>query len=177
MSESDKYFDHLMFICEIGSLRRPYLRVCREMYRREFYAANAFDSDRIACAESRREEWAREFNETTSGLPPVSVLEVLIDIAIGMADQMGRPGVPDDPGEWLIEMFENMGLTDYEDCVFSDSGGRKSVSDACEKLLTCSYDADGSGGPFPQNVTLFDSRELDLWSQACRYLAEKYEIW
>ena len=93
------------------------------------------------------------------------MLELLVALCEGCAFQTGHTAQ-----EWLIEIFQNLGLDGYGWVEDSDI---PRVHEILDHMLNRSYTRDGKGGMFPLAHAREDQRMVELWYQFHAYVSEQ----
>lgn len=98
---------------------------------------------------------------------PCSILEMMVALAIRCEDDIMRDyDEGDRTGLWFWIMFENLGLSEYEDDNFDESR----VNWILARFLKRTYEKDGKGSLFYIPNTRCDMREIEIWYQMSEYI-------
>lgn len=96
-----------------------------------------------------------------------SIFEMLIGLSRRVAfESTGSPG------EWFGELITNLGFIEYTDRGYNSIIARD-VDETLEQLVNRTYNADGTGGLFPQDHAMEDQRKVEIWYQMSAYLLTK----
>ena len=192
MSRTD-YIYYLMSLIlpprEVGP-GSPALFLFRTLDEIPFEAVCAMDQNRMMDAIRIREGYG-----AGEELGPVTLLEIVVELCLYLADarenMMARP----EASRWFRELMRNAGI--------DERSSREEILEAGERIVKREYGRDGYGGLFPLMDGLgerdvYDSRELDgrdgrgvngvncvnggtddaremeLWMQLNRYLVQRY---
>ena len=101
-----------------------------------------------------------------------SILEMMIALSVRMDNNyLFEPEVGERSALWFWNMFENLGLMEYDNDRFDD----QEVSDILKIFVNRQYSSDGNGGLFTIRDPRFDARKYDIWSQMTRWISENFE--
>lgn len=179
---SQDYFDWLCELIHADQIDRSWWLLMKDLYKMPFYSRVQHDDNREGDGLELREEYERdcpyfEYAEYL-GDKDCSVLEMLIALArrinyelIDPYDEMDEK--VDRTAYWFWEMIDNLGLMMFDDESYVEYGGFKHVDEIVYRLLEREYDYDGEGGLFPLDNPHEDQRDVEIWYQACAYLAER----
>lgn len=104
----------------------------------------------------------------------VSMLELLINLAIDMDNNLIEPGGTPMVYAYFWELIENAGLIAFNDQRFFEIGGYFEVSRIVLNIIMRDYGRNGEGGLFPLRESEKDQRTVELWYQMHAYLNEKW---
>lgn len=171
--EVREYLSRLVYTYASGLTE--YSMLMYQLFCIEFYSEVWEDDDR----ERNALELRREIDPNGYYLElmdrPVSVLEVLIELARTIdEDLLPREDGKQGTERWLMEMFINLGLEKYTDSSW-DMFTSYDVFSKVGALLDREYDYSGVGGLFPLTDAKKDQRVVPLWYQLNEYLIEKYD--
>ena len=132
-------------------------RACDGLYLRTLFAE---------CAEVSDDFWhGLIFSEC-------SILEMMIALAARMDNNyLFEPEIGDRSALWFWNMFESLGLMEYDNDRFDD----QAVSEILKIFVNRQYYSDGTGGLFTFKNAGFDARRYDIWSQMTRWIGENFE--
>lgn len=99
---------------------------------------------------------------------PCNMLELMLGLAFRIEELTMTDFVTDRTGVWFDEMMTNSGLYLQDDYSFNTEEAYGIV----DRIITRTYDYNGTGGLFSIQKTNEDMRQIDIWSQANRYLDE-----
>lgn len=176
-----EYFQWLCGLVGIDEPDHSYWTLAQILHRRVFrwYVDN--DGNRYEDGIKMREifEDASNFTDYSCLDGDCSVLEMLIALAIRIADMLGT----DDPGDiqwWFWKMLENLWGLDMDELEDGELliGGYTDYL-FCKKMdiwLDRKFQRDGSGGIFPLKKAKKDQRKVEIWYQMQSYLMENCPI-
>lgn len=101
---------------------------------------------------------------------PCSVIEMLVALAIRMADLMHDADVGDKTGHYFWLMIDNLGVK----CTTLNEGDRANIVQKCLDFCDRKYDQGGTGGILVVQNPPKDMRKVEIWCQANWYLTEEY---
>jgi hypothetical protein len=141
-----------------------------QLHTKEFVWLVPNDDNRLEDAMALRHQFLNETGITTPGnllmgVPPLSVLEVILGLSVRCAFNGGGY-----PPHWAWVLIENLELHNMSDPLSSRK--REKIDDILETLIYRNYDADGVGGFFPLTHPNDDQRTVEIWYQMQAYLDE-----
>ena len=178
VNHKDDYFKYLIGLACDEEVAEDYKTVLRAMYNYDFYYYVSMDKNRVSDAIwNLRNPYFGDDGLTKIG--QVKVLEVLIALAMRVADHIRAEGMPETQ-EIFRTMLENLGLMAYSDEVMTGPrsvSSRAKVTSIIHDFVHRKYDAHGNGSIFPLVDPPFESdlSKVDLWYQAMWYLTEKFD--
>ena len=158
-----------------------YLSLCRYLNGAKFDWVIPNDQNRIADAIREREIFADTVNHGLLARDvdhlmnlPVSIFEVLSEMAKQIDFQMDDMVSPPRANEWFAILLKNLELDSLTDSRFSN--GRRIKEEIDEKLsifINRTYDDYGRGSLFPLYPDFVRNyREIELWYQMMMWLAK-----
>lgn len=102
------------------------------------------------------------------GIPPLSVLEVIIGLTERLAFLDGG-----NSSDWAWRLIENLGLHKQADPITPRK--ERYIDDILEKLIWRTYEPDGTGGFFPLAFPDGNQTKVEIWHQMTFYLGEQPE--
>lgn len=186
----DVYYDWLVekieiFDSEGGSLSFNYSWTLRRLFNTEFqirtcriplHETGSYDIDRANDGLYLREKFAESCEVASDfwcGLisSGCSILEMMIALAIRMeSNYLFDPSIGDRTAQWFWNMFESLGLMDYD----NDNYSEDSVSEILNIFLNREYYSDGKGGLFTFQFSNFMPKHFDIWTQMTRWIGENF---
>lgn len=171
----EQYLRWLYGLVNPVTLKNPsktYWSLMRLLYQKEFAWSIHNDENREEDGHELRYEFMsdchiRIVDECWLGLP-CSVVEMLISLARRLTYEDGR-----EMEAWFWEMVENLGLTEYNDLTLHAADQKIEIEQTLDRLVGRSYSHNGEGGLFPLSYSEEDQRDVEIWYQACAYLAER----
>lgn len=152
---------------------RTYDQLLEILHGKEFVWMIPNDDNRVLDGMDLRHLFYNETHYTNSkklfmGIPPVSVLEVIIGLSrrLGFLDGGG-------PGDWAWRLIENLDLHKMWDPLSSRK--REIIDDKLDVLIWRRYEPDGNGGFFPLAFPDRNQLKEELWHQMNSYLAEQLQ--
>ena len=158
---SQEYFDYLL-----TKIRGPDKRVdrygylCRILYCKDFYYTMVDDGNRVAWAQTLRDNYLMEFDRTPEYLPstPISCLELLISISIELERMVHDFRYGDRTFFWFFVFVENLGLDIYDDNKFPFySTDFMYINNKLDIWMSRKYLSDGNNGNI---IRLSTSKDL-----------------
>lgn len=143
------------------------------LHEKEFVWTVPNDDNRLEDAHDLRQQFANEnrlmhTEELLMGIPPLSVLEVII----GIADRLSFLDGAEAP-YWAWRLIENLGLNKMADPLTPRK--EETISDILDDLIWRNYEPDGAGGFFPLMHPQENQTRVEIWTQMNTYLAEQLE--
>lgn len=143
------------------------------LHGKEFIWIVPNDDNRLEDAMDLRHAFFNENRVTNSrdllnGVPPLSVLEVIIGLTERLSFLDGG-----DPKDWAWRLIENLGL--HKQCDPITPRREEYIEDKLETLIWRTYEQDGIGGFFPLAFPQEDQTKVEIWHQMSAYLAEQLE--
>ena len=172
----NKYFEWLFgLVCEKRFAREvSYRKLLTSLHNTEFIFSIPMDRNRASDGVNLRYRFA--MSQGYDDIPdlimeylkgPCSILEMMVALAIRCEEEtMDDPTLGDRTGQWFWEMVTNLGLGSMTDKRFD----RDFVDDTINIFLNRDYEPDGKGGLFQIRNCKDDMRNVQIWSQLCRYL-------
>lgn len=123
---------------------------------------------------SRREKWSYSEEDMVNIEGPCSILEMIIALCNRRWDY--RQDAYSAPYDMFVDILHNLKLTRYDDGHYNHDR----VAFIIDRVNQREFDEDGKGGMFPipdfvmDGVWFKDQREIDIWFQVDKYLAEKF---
>lgn len=147
-----------------------YTDLMGQLHTKEFVWTVPNDDNRLEDAMALRHQFLDETGITTPGdlligVPPLSVLEVILGLSLRCAFNGG--GYPPD---WAWKLIENLDLHYMSDPVTPKK--QEKIDDILETFIWRQYEPDGTGGLFPLAHPREDQRKVELWYQMNAYLDE-----
>lgn len=167
----DIYFTWLTDRIEFGrSNGSTYNDLMHILHEKEFVWVVPNDDNRLEDAMALRHQFLDETAIKTPGdlligVPPLSVLEVILGLSLRCAFNGGGY-----PPEWAWRLIENLDLHKMSDPVTLRKRDR--IEDILETLIYRNYEPDGVGGFFPLTHPNDDQRKVEIWYQMNAYLDE-----
>lgn len=148
---------------------KTYWLLAKQLFDKEFVWLVPNDDNRVA---DGRE--LRSFFLADTGVTPdqswldlgCSFLEMFLALAHRLAFENGWRH-----DKWFWHMLDNLNLEIYTDRNYGD-GTPDVIDETLERVLWRQFEPDGMGGIFPLEHPHQDQREVEIWYQACAYLAE-----
>lgn len=167
----DDYFLWLLNRIDVGYVEiDDYIDLLAFLYDFDF----TWELDLDANLASRGLDLRYEFDPNMDlGMKNCSVLEALVALAwywehdITYDYQIG-----DRSGLWFWLMIENLGLLEYQNWRFDESG----ITGKLVWWLERKFDYSGNGSPFPLKNAKRDQRNLIIWLQVNDYVMENVKI-
>ena len=150
--------------------------ICKYLHAIDFYWTVDGDENREADGRQLRLDFEMgthcyDYSGIEGG--PASCLEVMIGLAIRMADEVDSP-THELTSEMFHNLLNNLGLSIYRDDVRYDIESQHSSFDIIRKWLDREYKPDGKGGLFPMRCPYGDMRNSELWAQMGGWIEENY---
>lgn len=95
-----------------------------------------------------------------------------LELMVGLAQRLAFLG-EGEPHYWFWRLMENIGVPRY-----SDNRKRipeRKINEVLDRVMSRSYEPDGTGGFFPLQRTHRDQRTVELWYQLSAYVVEQSE--
>lgn len=152
---------------------KTYFGLLGQLHSKEFVWVVPNDDNRLEDAMDLRYEFHNDNgidNPDTllQGVPPLSVLEVIIGLSRRLAFlDSGEPG----DRAWLL--IENLGL--HNQCDPITRLKAEFIDDALETLIWRTYEPDGVGGFFPLAFPYENQTKVEIWRQMSAYISEQLE--
>lgn len=188
-SEADElYFE---WLCEMVEGHKYYY-LLNHLHTIPFVWLIPNDDNRLSDGLALRQSYCENlnfdiFSEEILGENPCSVLEMLVALAIRMADMIADPEEDICIHEMFFRMLSNLDLTRFddrnyvgvEDCKdgFAQQALRQDMSFVDHKInifLSRKYHFDGFGGLFPLIFTEEDQRKVEIWYQMTEYVMQNF---
>lgn len=152
---------------------KTYTDLMSQLHTKEFVWTVPNDDNRLEDAMALRFEFLNEAGITNSGdftlgVPPLSVLEVIVALS--------RRCAFTDNGEarnWAWKLIENLDLHRMKDPVSRVKVDE--IDGILEDLIWRNYHPDGSGGFFPLTHPNENQTKVEIWYQMNQYLEEGFE--
>jgi hypothetical protein len=149
---------------------RTYIGLMEQLHNKEFVWIVPNDDNRLEDADNLRHQFLDETGITNPGdllrgVPPLSVLEVLLALSMRCAFNGGGT-----PPNWAWRLIENLDLHNMADPISPRKFSK--IDDILEGLIWRNYEYDGVGGFFPLTHPNDDQREVEIWYQMNAYLDE-----
>lgn len=178
MNMIDEYKSWLCDLVLSRKMDRSYILLISELDSIDFYAICQDDYNRSEDGIDVRKEYIYE----NGGDPntyhnllyrgPCTVLECLIGIAKRMDYILYDPEVGEDWVPYFWELLENLGLGEYEDCLYGDDTTPNRVREIVYKWLSKKYKKNGVGNIFPIKGKL-DIRKMSINQQMNLYIERR----
>lgn len=165
------YFEWLTHRVEPKNARgKTYLDLMGQLHTKEFVWLVPNDDNRLEDAVELRHHFVNENRITDSGdlligVPPISVLEVILSLSQRCAFAGGGY-----PPEWAWQLLENLELHKMSDPLSRME--RSEVDDILETLIYRNYEPDGVGGLFPLTHPKENQTKVEIWYQMNAYIEE-----
>jgi hypothetical protein len=143
------------------------------LHEKEFVWTVPNDDNRLEDAHDLRVHFANEnrlmhSEELLMGIPPLSVLEVIVALADRLSFLDGGG-----PRDWAWRLIENLALDKQKDPLTPRK--EEYISDVLDTLIWRTYEPDGLGGFFPLAYPEENQTKVEIWKQMNAYLAEQLE--
>lgn len=140
------------------------------LHEKEFVWLVPNDDNRLEDAMALRHQFLEETGITNPGnllmgVPPLSVLEVILGLSLRCAFNGGGY-----PPHWAWRLIENLDLHNMSDPITRRKAER--IEDILETFIYRNYEPDGVGGLFPLTHPNDDQRKVEIWYQMNAYLDE-----
>lgn len=147
-----------------------YIGLMGQLHTKEFVWVVPNDDNRLEDAMELRHRFLNETGITKPGdlllgVPPLSVLEVILGLSLRCAFNGGGY-----PPNWAWRLIENLDLHNMSDPISSSKAEK--IDDILETLIYRNYEPDGTGGFFPLTRPIDDQRKIEIWYQMNAYLDE-----
>lgn len=147
-----------------------YLDLMQALHTKEFVWLVPNDDNRLEDAMALRTQFLDETGITNPdnllmGVPPLSVLEVILGLSLRCAFNGGGY-----PPHWAWRLIENLDLHNMSDPVTRRKSDK--IDDILETFIYRNYEPDGVGGLFPLTHPNDDQRKVEIWYQMNAYLDE-----
>lgn len=167
---SEEYYEYLVGF--VGKSLGPFSmeRLLRHLYSTEFKYLDEFDKNRFDDGIHMRYRFI--FDMERSGehydkKTPANMLEVMVGLAVKIEAIMAETMFGDRTHSWFWSMCSSLGLNGQYDEFFDADY----VDDILARFNRKEYDPDGHGGLFWIRNYEGDMRELEIWTQADRWLS------
>lgn len=149
---------------------KTYIDLMGQLFSKEFVWVVPNDDNRLEDAMDLRHQFLNETGITNPGelllgVPPLSVLEVILGLSLRCAFNGGGT-----PPNWAWRLIENLDLHNMSDPVTRRKAER--IDDILENLIWRNYEPDGVGGLFPLAHPQANQTEVEIWYQMNAYLDE-----
>lgn len=148
---------------------KRYWNLAKQLHDKEFVWLVPNDDNRVADGRDLR----RVFLEDTGVTPDrnwldlgCSFLEMLIALSHLLAFENGWRH-----DRWFWHLMDNLEFEVYNDRNYGDEAPTV-IDETLDRVLWRQFEPDGMGGLFPLEHPHQDQREIEIWYQACAYLAE-----
>lgn len=140
----------------------------------EFRSFIPNDDNRATDGIQLREEYAESVGETAVSGKGCTLLEMLIALAVRMDFQISTKESGNQTAKLFWEMIGNLRLKQYG--TRDNQTLQKKIYNGTliKKFIDRRYLGDGFGGIFPLKEPKKDQRDVELWYQMQRYIAENY---
>lgn len=169
-------WEYLMWLCSLAGLdsddrEEGYWSLGDQLYQKTFEWRVLNDDNRFEDGLYLRVLFHNEFGgQAIYG--DTNMLELMVVLAKRMSFEMSEES--EDPAYWFHILLDNVGLERFtDDHYFNNHNTVMMVNDILDRIITRSYDPDGSGGFFPQKFPREDQRSLELWFQLSDYILER----
>jgi len=147
-----------------------YTDLMGQLHSKEFVWVVPNDDNRLEDAMDLRHQFLNETGitnpgELLMGVPPLSVLEVILGLSIRCAFNGGGY-----PPHWAWRLIENLDLHNMSDPLSTRK--QEKVDDILDTFIWRQYEYDGVGGLFPLAHPKEDQRKVEIWYQMNAYLDE-----
>ena len=104
-----------------------------------------------------------------------SVLEMMVSLAVRMEDIAGDYDYGDRTSIWFWKMVESMGLKGMTDAYIESNSttAQADIEETVDRFLKREYYPNGKGGLFTLPDSDCDLRQMEIWNQMCRFLAQE----
>lgn len=187
-STKDAYFQYLVSLVQDRD-HTHFLVLLKLLHQKAFYWTNPNDENRASDGYTLRNTFWNTLCESGLNLAkddkgayiysydalqgPCSVLEMLVGFAERI-EAMVPNGDRNGHG-WFWVMLDNLDLLDCDDAHIDEDKMEK-VNLKLQIALDRKYDQHGRGGFWPMIQARRDQRDLELWFQACDWIAENVEV-
>lgn len=144
----------------------------------EFYWTIPLDENRAIDGLELRKRYLdlhREWDEESQDLllgQPATFFEVVIALARRIEFELYSPTSKATVGDYFWELIQNIGLSEFID----HNANPDHLWCVVTRVIDRDYEYDGTGGLFPLQHPRQDQRNVELWNQMHRYLAEQYPL-
>lgn len=149
---------------------KTYWSLAKQLFDKEFAWLVPNDDNR----EADGQELRRFFLEDTGVTPDKNWIELacsFLEMFIALAHRLSfEDGMQAD--EWFWRLMDNLDLEVYTDRSYGDECSEV-IDETLDRVLWRRFEPDGMGGIFPLQHPHEDQREVEIWYQACAYLAEQ----
>lgn len=166
----NRYFRYL---CQMIGRDSEYGYLLLHLHAIEFYSPIERDRNRAMDGKELRGGFGPSFCLSNE---PCTVLEMLIGVAVRMADQLVDSPMERSVGECFWILIGNLGLIRYNNSAYMNAINSGIIDRKIQKFLDRRYNRDGLGGLFPLDDPPEDQREVEIWYQMSQYLVEKVEF-
>lgn len=153
---------------------KTYVDLLGQLHTKEFVWVVPNDDNRLEDAMGLRYHFLNETGITkddglTNGIPPFSVLEVIVSLSERCA--FAGEGYPPD---WAWQLIENLELHKMSDPVSPRQ--QEEIDAVLENLIWRNYDPDGTGGFFPLSHPETNQTKIEIWYQMNAYIDEQLTL-
>lgn len=173
--------EYFQWLCSLVGADEPdhsYLLLMKMLHQKEFVWTIRNDENRGDDGCRMRDIFADEtdFRDYTCLDEPCSVLEMLVALAIRIADNFDTEEEESHLRFWFWKMIENLwssDMVDLDDEHFIKYGySWYTFGDKVDLWLSRQYRKDGFGGIFPLKFAQKNQRKVEIWYQMQAYLIE-----
>lgn len=157
---------------------RTYWSLLRQLHEKEFVWFVPNDDNRVADGKFLREGFLESINDVPHNHPLLmeagcTMLEMLIALSRRLAFNGGQAA-----SEWFWHMLDNVGLRGFNDGVYKPEDEEEThkfmaIEDILDRVISRTYEYDGSGGLFPLREPHVDQTQVEIWDQMNKYLIER----
>lgn len=141
------------------------------LFHTEFVSDIPTDDNRIYDGLDLRDRFRDETGARLIMREGCSILEMMVAFAERIEfDNMHDPDLGDRTFAWFWAMFDNLGLSAYDDYHFDE----EEVHEIIRTFLTRTYRRNGRGGLFTVHNPNIDMRKEELWYQGQYWLVENF---
>ncbi len=148
---------------------KTYWKLAAQLHSKEFLWLVLNDDNRVADGRDLRQFFLEDTGVTPDenwlGLG-CSFLEMFVALSHRLAFEDGMAA-----DRWFWRMMDNLDLEVYTDRYYGDEAPEV-IDEILERVLWRRFEPDGMGGIFPLEHPREDQRQVEIWYQACAYLAE-----
>lgn len=149
---------------------RTYVDLMGQLHSKEFVWIVPNDDNRLEDADALRHQFINETGiidpgELLMGVPPLSVLEVILGLSHRCAFAGGG-----NPPNWAWRLIENLELHNMSDPVSPRK--QEEIDERLDTLIYRTYEPDGVGGFFPLTHPKDNQTKVEIWYQMNAYLDE-----
>jgi len=172
---NDPYLNWLCVRVKITPLKRHYMEMAKTMHGIRFQTL-IFETDENRANDGLqlRVEYMEKYGPVGSSCDRgrCTMLEFLVALSKRISFLMGTESDPHQTARYFWRMIENLGLMKYDDENWYSANGEFHVTEAMDRIIHYSYNADGSGGLFPLKWVKGDQRQREIWYQMQNWLNE-----